>query len=153
MAVQLNSFLMMNGNAKEAINFYKKALDAELLFSQTFGDAPADPNSPLPENLKDLVSHAILKIGETNIMIADMFPRMTYRNGNNVNICISTNEIEKSNNFYKLLKEDGQVVMPMQQVHFSPAYGIVTDKFGVTFQIFTALSEEAVIRGHQKEND
>ncbi|WP_088043332.1 VOC family protein [Bacillus sp. EAC] len=152
MTVQLNSFLMMNGNAKEAIDFYREALDAKLLFSQTFGDAPEDPKSPLPENLKDLVSHAIIKIGETNIMIADMFPSMTYRNGNNVNICITTNEIEKSHSFYKLLKEEGHVVMPLQQVHFSPAYAIVTDKFGVTFQIFTALSEEAVKRGHQKEN-
>jgi len=152
MTVQLNSFLMMNGNAKEAIDFYREALDAKLLFSQTFGDAPEDPKSPLPENLKDLVSHAIIKIGETNIMIADMFPSMTYRNGNNVNICITTNEMEKSHIFYKLLQEEGQVVMPLQQVHFSPAYAIVTDKFGVTFQIFTALSEEAVKRGHQKEN-
>ncbi|MFB7139424.1 VOC family protein [Gottfriedia sp. NPDC056225] len=151
MTVQLNSFLMMNGNAKEAIEFYKEALDAKLLFSQTFGDAPEDSNSPLPENLKDLVAHAILKIGETNIMIADLFPTMIYRNGNNVNICITTNEIEKTNTFYNSLKEDGQVVMPLQPVHFSPAYGIVTDKYGVTFQIFTAKSEDAVKRGHQKE--
>ncbi|WP_088011682.1 VOC family protein [Gottfriedia acidiceleris] len=152
MTVQLNSFLMMNENAKEAIDFYMEALDAKLLFSQTFGDAPEDPKSPLPENIKSLVAHAILKIGETNIMIADMFPSMTYRNGNNVNICITTNEMEKSHHFYNLLKEEGQVVMPLQQVHFSPAYALVTDKFGVTFQIFTALSEEAVKRGHQKEN-
>ncbi|PEL07615.1 VOC family protein [Bacillus sp. AFS017336] len=151
MTVQLNSFLMMDGNAKEAIEFYKEALDAKLLFSQTFGDAPEDPNSPLPENLKDLIVHAILKIGETNIMIADLFPTMIYRNGNNVNICITTNEIEKTNSFYNSLKEDGQVVMPLQQVHFSPAYGIVTDKYGITFQIFTAKSEDAVKRGHQKE--
>ncbi|XRG76907.1 VOC family protein [Rossellomorea sp. GAMAL-10_SWC] len=152
MTVQLNSFLMMDGNAKEAIDFYKESLDANLLFCQSFGDAPEDPNSPLPENLKDLVAHAILKIGETNIMIADLFPGLQYRNGNNVNICITTNEIEKTNKFYELLKQDGHVVMPLKQVHFSPAYAIVTDKFGITFQIFTALSEEAVKRGHQKEN-
>ncbi len=50
-----------------------------------------------------------------------------------------------------MLKQEGQVVMPLQEVHFSPAYAIVTDKFGVTFQIFTAKSEEAVKRGHQKD--
>jgi len=152
MTVKLNSFLMMNGNAREAIEFYKEVLDANLLFCQTFGDAPEDPKSPLPENMKDLVAHSILKIGETNIMVADMFLDMPYRNGNNVNICISTNEIEKTNKFYELLRQKGKVVMPLQQVHFSPAYGIVTDKFGVTFQIFTALSEDAVKRGHQKDS-
>ncbi|KQL18295.1 VOC family protein [Cytobacillus solani] len=152
MTVQLSSFLMMNGNAKEAIEFYKEVLDAKLLFSQTFGDAPEDPKSPLTENMKDLVAHSILNIGETNIMVADMFPGMPYRNGNNVNICISTNEIEKTTKFYELLSQEGQVVMPLQQVHFSPAYGMITDKFGVTFQIFTALSEDAVKRGHQKDS-
>ncbi|KOP81280.1 3-demethylubiquinone-9 3-methyltransferase [Bacillus sp. FJAT-21945] len=152
MTVQLSSFLMMNGNAKEAIEFYKEVLDAKLLFSQTFGDAPEDPKSPLPENMKDLVAHSILNIGETNIMVADMFPSMPYRNGNNVNICISTNEIEKTTKFYELFSQEGQVVMPLQQVHFSPAYGMITDKFGVTFQIFTALSEDAVKRGHQKDS-
>ncbi|MFC0414048.1 VOC family protein [Cytobacillus solani] len=152
MTVQLSSFLMMNGNAKEAIEFYKEVLDAKLLFSQTFGDVPEDPKSPLPENMKDLVAHSILNIGETNIMVADMFPGMPYRNGNNVNICISTNEIEKTTKFYELLSQEGQVVMPLQQVHFSPAYGMITDKFGVTFQIFTALSEDAVKRGHQKDS-
>jgi PhnB protein len=35
------------------------------------------------------------------------------------------------------LKQDGQVKMPLQETFFSPAYGIVTDKFGVTFQIYT----------------
>jgi PhnB protein len=152
MTVQLNSFLMMNGNAKEAIDFYKEALDANLLFFQTFGDAPENPKAPLPENMKDLVAHSILKIGETNIMVSDTLPSMPYRNGNNVNICISTDKIEETNKFYELLKQEGQVVMPLQKIHFSPAYAIVTDKFGVTFQIFTALSEEAVTRGHQKES-
>ncbi|PFH84909.1 hypothetical protein [Bacillus sp. AFS088145] len=56
MTVQLNSFLLMDGNAKEAIDFYKESLDANLLFCQTFGDEPDDPKSPLPENLKDLVA-------------------------------------------------------------------------------------------------
>jgi PhnB protein len=152
MTVQLNSFLMMNGNAKEAIEFYKEALDASLLFIQTFGDAPEDSKSPLQDNMKDLVAHSILKIGETSIMISDKLPALPYQKGTNVTICITTNEMEKSNKFYEILKQEGQVVMPLQQVHFSPAYAIVTDKFGVTFQIFTALSEEAAKRGHQKNS-
>ena len=151
MALRLIPFLVMNGNAKEAIKFYEKSLEAKVLFKQTFGDAPKNPKSPLPVDMKERVAHAVLKVGETNIMIADNFPGHPYQSGNQVNICITTNEIEKSKKFYESLNEDGQVNMPLQETHFSPAYGIVTDKFGVSFQICTFSTEEAVLRGYEKE--
>lgn len=152
MALRLIPFIMMDGNAKEAIQFYEKSLDAKVNFMQTFGDAPGNPQSPLPADMKERVAHAVLQIGETNIMVADTFPGQPLQRGNQVNICITTNEIEKSKKFYESLKQDGQVSMPLQETHFSPAYGILTDKFGVSFQICTFFTEEAVIRGHEKTN-
>lgn len=151
MALRLIPFLMMDGNAKDAIQFYEKSLDAKVLFKQIFGDAPENPKSPLSVDMQERVAHAVLKVGETNIMVADIFPGQPHQSGNQVNLCITTNEIEKSKQFYEALKQDGQVNMPLQGTHFSPAYGIVTDKFGVSFQICTFSSEEAVIRGHEKE--
>lgn len=150
MTVQLTTFLWMDGNAKEAIEFYKEALDASVLFVQTYGDAPEDPKFSLPANMKDLVAHAVVKIEESSIMIADMTPGKPHRSGNQVSICITTNDMEKSRKFYASLTQEGQVDMPLQQTHFSPGYAMVTDKFGVAFQIFTTTSEEAVSRGHQK---
>lgn len=152
MTVELTTFVMMNGNAKEAIEFYKTSLDAQLLFMQRFGDAPENPERPLPNHLRDLVAHGVMKVGDSKLMISDVLPSMTYQTGNQVTICITTNEIERANHFYDSLQQEGKIVMPLQQTHFSPAYGIVTDKFGVTFQIFTATSEAAVTRGHQKES-
>lgn len=137
MALRLNPYLMMDGNAKEAIQFYEQALDAKVLFLQTFGEMPEDPEFPLPAAAKDRVSHAMLKVGETDLMFSDIFPGQPHQQGNQVTICISSNEIEKSKQIYEALKQDGQVSMPLQETFFSPAYGIVTDKFGVTFQIFT----------------
>jgi PhnB protein len=151
LTVQLTPFLFMDGNAKEAISFYEEALCAHLLFSQTYGDAPDDSESPLPANMKELVAHAVVKIGEAKIMIADMFPGKPHRSGNQVTICISTDDLETAKRFYESLKHEGLVEMPLQSTHFSPGYAMVTDKFGVTFQIFTASSEEAVKRGHQKD--
>jgi uncharacterized glyoxalase superfamily protein PhnB len=49
----------------------------------------------------------------------------------------STNDKEQSKRFFEALQQDGQVSMPLQETFFSPAYGIVTDKFGVTWQIYT----------------
>lgn len=137
MTVRLIPYLVMAGNAKEAIQFYEKALDAQVLFSQSFGEMPANPDFPLPEAAKDLVSHATLKIGETELMFSDAFPGQPHQIGNQVTICISTDDAEVSKKFFEALQEGGQVGMPLQETFFSPAYGIVTDKFGVTFQIYT----------------
>jgi PhnB protein len=133
----MSPYLMMNGNAKEAIQFYEKALKAEVLFNQTFGEMPENPEFPLPEEAKELVSHAMLKVGETELMFSDNFPGQTSQIGDQVTICISTNDIEKSKQMFESLQQEGQVKMPLQETFFSPAYGIVTDKFGVTFQIYT----------------
>ncbi|WCK55039.1 VOC family protein [Aneurinibacillus sp. Ricciae_BoGa-3] len=137
MTLRLNPYLMMNGNAKEAIEFYEKALGGKVLFSQTFGEMPENPDYPLPPDAKQLVAHATIKVGETELMFSDTFPGQSHQSGNQVTICISTNDLEKSKQIYESLQQDGQVNMPLQETHFSPAYGIVTDKFGVTFQIYT----------------
>ncbi|MEH7440278.1 VOC family protein [Neobacillus drentensis] len=137
MTVRLIPYLVMDGNAKEAIQFYEKALDAQVLFSQSFGEMPENPEYPLPPEAKDRISHATIKVGETDVMLSDTFAGQPHQIGTQVTICISTNDAEKSKKFFEALKEDGQVGMPLQETFFSPAYGIVTDKFGVTFQIFT----------------
>jgi PhnB protein len=137
MKMQLIPYLMMNGNAKQGIQFYEKALDAKVLFSQTFGEMPENPEFPLPEAAKNRVSHATIKVGETELMFSDIFPGQPHQSGNQVTICISTDDLEKSKQIYESLQKDGQVTMPLQETFFSPAYGIVTDKFGITFQIYT----------------
>lgn len=147
---QLTPYLMMDGNAKEAIKFYERSLDVKLLYSQTFGDLPENSESPLSLEMKERVAHAVLKIGGTNIWVADVFKGKPHQLGNQMNICITTNEIEKSRSIYKSLQEDGNVNVPLQETHFSPAYGIVMDNFGIAFQIFTTSTEEALNRGHEK---
>jgi PhnB protein len=137
MTMRLIPYLVMDGNAKEAIQFYEKALDAKILFLTTFGEMPENPEFPIPEDAKERVAHATLKIGESELMFSDTFPGQPIQSGNQVTICISTNDLEKSKKIYESLQQGGQVHMPLQETHFSPAYGIVTDKFGVTFQIHT----------------
>ncbi|UJF35747.1 VOC family protein [Paenibacillus hexagrammi] len=137
MTLKLIPYLVMNGNAREAIAFYQKALDAQLLFSQAFGEMPANPEFPLPEEAKELISHATIRIGETDVMFSDTFPGQPHTIGNQVTLCVSTNDKEQATNIFEALKQDGEVNMPLQETFFSPAYGIVKDKFGITFQIFT----------------
>ncbi|MBO8163329.1 MAG: VOC family protein [Brevibacillus sp.] len=142
MTLRLTPYFMMDGNAKEAIQFYEKVLDAKVLFYQTFGEMPENPDFPLPAEARDRVSHAMLKVGESDLMFSDTFPGQPHQSGSQVTICISTNDKEKSKQIFEALQQDGQVNMPLQETFFSPAYGIVTDKFGVTFQIYTEGNQQ-----------
>ncbi|MFD0868882.1 Uncharacterized protein conserved in bacteria [Chlamydia abortus] len=137
MSLRLSPYLVMDGNAREAIEFYQQVLDAQLVFSQSFGEMPENPDFPLPAEAKDHVAHAMLKVGETDLMFSDTFPGQPHQSGNQVTICISTNDKEKAKQMFEALQQGGRVNMPLQETFFSPAYGSVTDKFGVTFQVFT----------------
>ncbi|GIN84348.1 VOC family protein [Heyndrickxia sporothermodurans] len=137
MSLRLIPYIVMDGNANEAIHFYEKALDAKILFKQTFGEMPENPDFPLPEEAKGRVGHATIKVGETELMFSDTFPGQPHQKGDQVTICITTDDETKARQIFDALQQDGKVNMPLQETFFSPAYGNVTDKFGVTFQVFT----------------
>lgn len=137
MSIEVNPFIMLEGTAREAINFYQESLGAKLLFMQTVGEGPLDEDTPLSDEDKARIAHSVLRIGETTMFLADLEPGQTRQTGNGLNLCISTSEAQTSERLYSVLKEGGQVDIELGPAYFSPAYGMVTDKYGVTFQIFT----------------
>ncbi|HBZ84054.1 MULTISPECIES: VOC family protein [Brevibacillus] len=137
MSLRLIPYLVLNGNASEAISFYEKVLGAQVLYKQTFGEMPENPEYPLPPEAKNLVGHATLQIGDSELMFSDAFPGQPYQLGDQVTICISLEDKAEAERIFAALQEDGQVHLPLQETFFSPAYGNVRDKFGITFQIFT----------------
>lgn len=137
MGVSLNPYLVLNGNAREAVAFYEKALSAKLEGIMTFGEMGGDPNHPLPDGAKDLIMHAMLRVGETPLMFSDNYPGMPFQVGNNVNVTIVSDNADTSKQMFDALAEGGQVTMPMQETSWSPAYGQLTDKFGVVWQVNT----------------
>lgn len=137
MTLRLTPYLVMDGSAQEAIAFYEQALGAQVLFKQTFGEMPENPEYPLPEEAKNRIGHAMIRIGESDLMFSDTFPGQPVQKGNQVTICINSSDAETSKQIFDALQEGGKVNMPLQETFFSPAFGDVTDKFGVTFQIYT----------------
>lgn len=130
-------YLQLNGTAREAIGFYEKVFGAENLGVMTYGDMPAAPEFSFPEGSNDLVSHGAMKVGESMIMLADTFPGQPAQEGNMVIVCITFNDVNQAHQVFEALQEGGQVEMPISDTGFSPAFGIIKDKFGVTFQIYT----------------
>ncbi len=137
MSTSLIPFLEMNGSANEAIDFYVKALDAKVVYILRFGDLPINPESQLPPEKKDLIGYAVLKIGESELQLTDNVTSSSYQKGTQVTIVVQTNDKDTAAQYFEALKQGGQVNEPLQASFFSPAYGNVTDKFGVTFRILT----------------
>lgn len=135
MSISLNPYLTFDGNTKEAVHFYEKALGGKVMGIMTFGDMPADPNHPLTDDMKDRVMHAHLKVGDADLMFSDTFPGMPYQPGDTVQIVIHPREEARAREIFAALEDGGQVVMSLQKTDWSPLYGIVKDKFGVTFQV------------------
>lgn len=109
MALSVNPYIVLDGRSKEAIEFYKKVLDAEVTLLQTFGGMPAHPDYPLPEEAKDRIAHAALKIGGTSLMFSDTFPGQPAPQGSSVQICITTDDASRSKAIFAALSEGGQV--------------------------------------------
>lgn len=137
MILGIHPYLVLNGNGQEAVNFYQEALDAEVLGLQTFGDMPENPDHPTPAEAKNRVLNAHLKIGNTDLMLSDTFPGQPYQLGSQVTIAVNISNVEKSNEVFDKLQEGGRVDMPLQATFWSPSYGQVTDKFGITWQVST----------------
>ncbi|MFF2440286.1 VOC family protein [Priestia megaterium] len=137
MVLGINPYLVMNGNGQEAVKFYEKALDAKVIGVQTFGEMPGNPEFPTPIEAIDRVMNAHLKVGDNDLMLSDTFPGQPYQIGSQVTVAITIDSVEKSKEVFEKLKEGGQVEMPLQETFWSPSYGQVTDKFGVTWQIST----------------
>lgn len=126
-------FLEMNGRAKEAIEFYEKALDAKLVFSLPF-DSWNKETELTPEQ-KNMIGYAVLKIGEAELQLTDHVTGSDYHKGTQISLVVQTSDKAKAYQYFEALKEDGTVNQPISASPFSPAYGNVTDKFGITFRV------------------
>lgn len=130
-------YLVTNGNGQEAVKFYQHALGAEVISLSTFGEMPEDPNHPIPPEMKDLVMNAQMKIGDALLMLSDNMPGQPYQLGSHVTVALLVSSTEKAKEIFEKLQEGGEVTMPLQETFWSPAYGQLTDKFGVAWQVST----------------
>ncbi|MFD0870957.1 VOC family protein [Paenibacillus residui] len=141
MNVKFTPFIMLDGHANEAIRFYEQALGAQVVFKQTFGEIPEEGNtSPMAEELKKRIAHSVLVVGRSELFVSDSEPNQQLERGDQVNICLTVKDVSDAERIYDALRSEGKVLSPLQPLYFSPAYGMVTDQFGVTFQIFTDIN-------------
>ncbi|KGE16388.1 VOC family protein [Paenibacillus wynnii] len=140
----LDVYLNFNGNCRQAVEFYAEVFEAEKLKIMTFGEAPPNPEFNLPEEAKDLVMHTHMNIMGSTVMFSDVFPGMPFTAGNNISLTIVSKNIDEIKSLYGKLKEGGTVSMELQETFWSKCYGMVTDKFGIHWQLSLDNGETAM---------
>ncbi|MFC8054333.1 VOC family protein [Bacillus cereus] len=140
MNLEIAIFLSMNGQAREAINFYTRNLEAKKLMIVTYEElAKRDRSFKITSENKDHIAHSVLQIGNTKLMIAEntMNPNERYNVGNNMSLCIQSANLEEIQKFYNNLTSDKNVkiLSPLEKNIFSEAYGIIEDPYGIQIQL------------------
>ena len=131
--MKVQPYLMFNGRCEEAINFYKAELGAEVLALMRFKENPPPPDR-VPPNWDNKVMHSCFKIGETEIMASDGdCADKTAFGGVRLSIQVK-NEAEAARAFNGLSK-GGTVKMPLGKSFFSPSFGMLDDRFGVSWMV------------------
>ncbi|MCL1912739.1 MAG: VOC family protein [Eubacteriaceae bacterium] len=135
MKVQLEMFINFNGNCREAVEFYAKAFNSSVNNLMTYGEAPPDPGYAVAEADKNRVMYAGVPFGGMTMMFMDYPSGSEMVIGDNIHPTISVDSKDEVTRLFNELKEGGEVYGELGQTFFSEWYGMVKDKFGVTWQI------------------
>ena len=126
----VNPYIAFKGNCRGAIEFYKSALDAEVLFTQTVGESPMSDMGPA-EN----IMHCTIKVGGSTIMMCDDPRPDAAVGGGNISLAIGLDDPERAKQIFANLAKDGTVIMPLEKTFWAEAFGMVTDRFGVKWMV------------------
>jgi PhnB protein len=133
--MELQLYLFFDGRCDEAIAFYREALGAEVRMLMRFKDSP-DPAIAPPGNA-DKVMHAALRIGATTLLASDgrCLGEAAFQG---FALSLTVADEAKAERFFAALAAGGEVRMPLTKTFFSPRFGMVVDRFGVTWMVYVA---------------
>jgi PhnB protein len=136
----IQPYLFFNGRCEEAMEFYRKALDAKVTAVIRYKD---NPNPTIPPGYEDKIMHANFSVGDTQIMTSD-------GNGNQnpdfegFALTLNVATEAEADRYFAALATGGQVHMPLAKTFYSPKFGMVSDRFGILWMIMTAAEKTAV---------
>jgi PhnB protein len=128
-------YLFFNGRCEEAVEFYRKALGAEVEMMMRFKDSPEPPKPGMvPPGFENKIVHASFRIGETTLMASDgcSAEKVNFQ-GFSLSLSVATEaEVDR---VFAALADGGQVRMTPAKTFWSPRFGMVEDRFGVGWMI------------------
>lgn len=133
------AYLNFDGNTEEVLDFYSEALQTSKVKKVKFKDIPQDPSYPMPENELNMIMESSIEFAGGKIMMSDLLPSMKSTTGelvkgNNVLISIIIDDTETLGHYFNNLAVGGFIIMPLSNVPWSSCFGMLVDKFGITWK-------------------
>ncbi|HTI72190.1 MAG TPA: VOC family protein [Candidatus Limnocylindria bacterium] len=131
----VQAYLNFDGRCDEALEFYKSAIGAEVINLLRFKDSPqpCDP-SMVPPSSAEKVMHCSFRIGQTNLMASDCNCQGNAK-FQGISLTLSVPTEADADRAFAALGDGGQVQMPLTKTFFSPKFGMVADRFGVSWMV------------------
>ena len=131
----IEPYLFFEGRCEEAVEFYRKALGAQILMLMRYKESPEPPPpGTLPPGSENKVMHASLRIGDATLMASDGLSQGQPR-FQGFSLSLTAPDAARANQFFGALADGGQVQMPLAKTFWSPLFGTVTDRFGVAWMV------------------
>lgn len=137
-------YLMFGGRCQEAVDFYRDAIGAEVRMLMRFKEAPDQPPPGMvPPNWDEKIMHSEIKIGDTVVMASDGCDT----NGpsfKGFSLTFSAPNEAEADRTFAALSDGGQVTMPLGKTFFAPRFGMLVDRFGLSWMIIVQAEASAI---------
>ena len=134
----IQPYLFFNGSCEQAIEFYRKALGAEVEMMMRFKESPEPPPpGAVPPGFENKIMHASFRVGQTTVLASDGCSADKLRfQGFSLSLSVPTEA--EADRAFTTLADGGQVKMPLMKTFFSPRFGMLEDRFGIGWIIQAA---------------
>jgi PhnB protein len=138
----IQPYLFFNGSCEQAVDFYRKALGAEVQMMMRYKESPEPPPpGRLPPGFENKIMHTSFRIGQTTVMASDGCSADKAK-FEGFSLALSVGDEAEARRAFNGLAEGGKVHMPLAKTFWSPCFGMVEDRFGIGWMISVASAEQ-----------
>ncbi len=130
--MQLNPYLLFNGQCEAAFKFYAQLLGGKIEGMLTHAGTPAEEQ--VPPEWRNKILHARMTVGDHVLMASDA-PPGRYEQPKGFSVSIQLNDRSEAERIFNALAENGTVQMPFQQTFWAVGFGMCVDRFGIPWMV------------------
>jgi len=142
MPTTITPYLSFAGTTREAFGFYAKALGASIEAMLSYDDMPKPPAGDEvgcgeggPPKGDGIMHASLLLPGGARVFAGDTPPGMTYEGMKGVMLALQYDTVDQAHSAFHALSQGGQVTMPLAETFWAKTFGMLTDRFGVSWAV------------------
>jgi PhnB protein len=129
--MELNPYLLFNGDCEEALKFYEQTFGGKIEALMRFEGSPAAQHAPAGWGNK--VLHATLNL-DGNVVMASDAPQ-DYHRPQGISVAIGLDDKDRAERIFNALAQGGTTTMPFQKTFFASGFGMCVDRFGIPWMV------------------